>query len=81
MGPSSAETPEAAPAHPQRRNGESRIRDVARLAGVSAATVSRVLNDSPSVREESKARVMEAIAQLGYRPTGSPATCAARAPR
>src|SRR3954452_14675335 len=43
------------------------IRDVARLAGVSAATVSRVLNDSPLVVEETRARVRAAVDQLGYR--------------
>jgi DNA-binding LacI/PurR family transcriptional regulator len=43
------------------------IRDVARLAGVSAATVSRVLNDSPLVLEETRARVRAAVDQLGYR--------------
>lgn len=44
------------------------IRDVARVAGVSYQTVSRVLNDHPSIRESTKARVLEAIAQIGYRP-------------
>lgn len=41
--------------------------DVAALAGVSHQTVSRVLNDHPSVRPETRARVLEAIARLGYR--------------
>ncbi|WP_181610026.1 LacI family DNA-binding transcriptional regulator [Nonomuraea soli] len=41
--------------------------DVARLAGVSHQTVSRVLNDHPNVRSDTKARVLEAIDQLGYR--------------
>ncbi|MFL6063351.1 MAG: LacI family DNA-binding transcriptional regulator [Friedmanniella sp.] len=41
--------------------------DVARIAGVSHQTVSRVLNDHPSVRPETRERVQEAIAQLGYR--------------
>ena len=45
------------------------IRDVARVAGVSYQTVSRVLNDSPSIRPETLQRVRDAIAQLGYRPT------------
>jgi DNA-binding LacI/PurR family transcriptional regulator len=40
---------------------------VARVAGVSHQTVSRVLNDSPKVREETRARVLEAIESLGYR--------------
>ncbi|GAA4768233.1 LacI family DNA-binding transcriptional regulator [Microbacterium gilvum] len=44
------------------------IRDVARLAGVSHQTVSRVLNDHPSIREETKQRVLDAIRQLDYRP-------------
>lgn len=42
--------------------------DVAVLAGVSHQTVSRVLNDSPNVRPETRERVLEAIARLGYRP-------------
>ncbi len=41
--------------------------DVARLAGVSAMTVSRVLNGHPSVRPETRARVLEAIEVLDYR--------------
>lgn len=44
------------------------IRDVARLAGVSHQTVSRVLNDHPSIRPETKQRVLDAIAELDYRP-------------
>lgn len=42
--------------------------DVARLAGVSHQTVSRVINGSSSIRPATKARVEQAIAQLGYRP-------------
>ncbi|MBX6385065.1 MAG: LacI family DNA-binding transcriptional regulator [Microbispora sp.] len=41
--------------------------DVARLAGVSHQTVSRVLNDHPNVRAETRTRVLKAIDQLGYR--------------
>lgn len=44
------------------------IRDVARLAGVSHQTVSRVLNDHPSIRPETKKRVQDAIAVLDYKP-------------
>jgi DNA-binding LacI/PurR family transcriptional regulator len=44
------------------------IRDVARLAGVSYQTVSRVINDQPKVAPETRARVVEAIRQLDYRP-------------
>ncbi|WP_372499647.1 LacI family DNA-binding transcriptional regulator [Herbiconiux aconitum] len=44
------------------------IRDVAKLAGVSHQTVSRVLNDHPSIREETKSRVLEVMSELQYRP-------------
>lgn len=44
------------------------IRDVARLAGVSYQTVSRVLNDHPSIRPSTKQRVLDAIREIGYRP-------------
>lgn len=44
------------------------IRDVAARAGVSYQTVSRVLNDSPSIRPETRDRVQQAIEELGYRP-------------
>ena len=43
------------------------MHDVARVAGVSHQTVSRVLNDHPSVRPETRERVQAAIAALGYR--------------
>lgn len=45
------------------------IRDVARRAGVSPATVSRVLNDRPIVTGGTRDRVHRAIADLGYRPS------------
>jgi DNA-binding LacI/PurR family transcriptional regulator len=45
------------------------IRDVARHAGVGIGTVSRVLNNSPSVREDTKARVLKAIEALGFKPS------------
>ncbi|GAA0365617.1 LacI family DNA-binding transcriptional regulator [Microbispora corallina] len=41
--------------------------DVAKVAGVSHQTVSRVLNDHPNVRAETRTRVLRAIDQLGYR--------------
>jgi len=44
------------------------IKDVAREAGVSIATVSRVLNDVDVVNEDTKKKVKEAIDKLGYRP-------------
>lgn len=42
--------------------------DVARLAGVSQAAVSRVFTNGSSVSEETRAKVMAAVEQLGYRP-------------
>ncbi len=42
--------------------------DVAQRAGVSHQTVSRVLNEHPNVREQTRQRVNAAIAELGYRP-------------
>jgi LacI family transcriptional regulator len=42
------------------------IRDVAREAGVSVATVSRVLNEKPDVSEETRVIVLNAIDKLGY---------------
>ncbi|MCC9306508.1 LacI family DNA-binding transcriptional regulator [Kitasatospora sp. RB6PN24] len=42
--------------------------DVAKVAGVSHQTVSRVLSDHPNVRESTRIRVREVIAELGYRP-------------
>lgn len=45
--------------------------DVARLAGVSQQTVSRVVNGSASLRPATRRRVQEAIDQLGYRPNSA----------
>ena len=45
----------------------STILDVARLAGVSTATVSRVLNAPDSVRQETRARVLQAMATCNYK--------------
>ena len=44
------------------------IKDVAKEAGVSIATVSRVLNDIDVVNEDTKKKVLDAIKELGYRP-------------
>ena len=45
--------------------------DVAKLAGVSKQTVSRVLNDNPAVRAETREAVLAAMRTLGYRPSRS----------
>ncbi|WHP32900.1 HTH-type transcriptional regulator GalS [Trabulsiella odontotermitis] len=47
------------------------IRDVARQAGVSVATVSRVLNNSPLVSPDTRETVMKAVTLLGYRPNAN----------
>lgn len=44
------------------------IKEVAEAADVSTATVSRVLSNKPHVRPELRARVLEAVARLNYRP-------------
>src|SRR5260370_5381665 len=44
------------------------MRDVAREAGVGIGTVSRVVNDSPLVKPETRERVLAAIDKLHYRP-------------
>lgn len=55
--PSPASTPRAAS-----------VFDVAKTAGVSHQTVSRVLNNHPSVRETTRAKVLDAMRELDYRP-------------
>jgi DNA-binding LacI/PurR family transcriptional regulator len=45
------------------------IREVARLSGVSIATVSRVFNDAASVSPETRQRVLERAEALGYAPS------------
>lgn len=45
-----------------------KIKDVAEAAGVSTATVSRVLADKPHVRPEVKTHVMKIVQELNYRP-------------
>src|ERR1700761_7105107 len=52
--------------------------DVAQLAGVSHQTVSRVLNDHPNVRPQTRALVLAAITELGYRPNAAARTLVAR---
>jgi LacI family transcriptional regulator len=44
------------------------IREVAKRVGVSTATVSRVLNDSPHVSDETKQKILEAMEELNYAP-------------
>jgi DNA-binding LacI/PurR family transcriptional regulator len=55
--------------------------DVARLAGVSHQTVSRVLNNHPNVRVETRRRVQDAIRELDYRPNSAARTLVTRRSR
>ena len=52
--------------------------DVARLAGVSHQTVSRVVNDHPNVRPQTRDNVLAAITQLAYRPNAAARTLVTR---
>ena len=44
------------------------INDIARLANVSKKTVSRVINESPFVREETRTRIADIIKEVGFTP-------------
>ena len=52
----------------EERTRTASIRDVARAADVSYQTVSRVINGHPSIRPATKQRVLDAMADLHYRP-------------
>ena len=57
------------------------VREVARAAGVSTQTVSRVLNEHPNIRPETRDRVLRAIADLGYRVNNAARTLGTRTTR
>ncbi len=58
-----------APVTDRPRGQPASIRDVARIAGVSRQTVSRVINDHPSLRPQTRDRVQAVIDDLHYRPS------------
>src|SRR5262245_64653308 len=68
-------TASAAPDRPAR---SSVMMDVARLAGVSHQTVSRVLNDHANVRPQTRERVLEAMRELDYQPNSAARTLVTR---
>ena len=51
------------------------IQKIAQLAGVSVATVSRVLNNSDTVKAKNRERVLQAIKESNYQPTCWRASC------
>jgi hypothetical protein len=51
-----------------RKSGQPTINDVARIAGVSKKTVSRVINRSPLLNDDTRKRVEDVIGELGYIP-------------
>src|SRR6478672_9776331 len=71
-----AEAPEPAPAPARVATSvighslgrRATINDIARLASVSKKTVSRVINQSPFVKEETRAKIDAVIQQIGYHP-------------
>jgi len=50
------------------RDGQATINDIARLAGVSKKTVSRVINRSPLVHDDTRAKVLALMSEQGYVP-------------
>lgn len=63
------------------RRETTTLEDVARVAGVSPATVSRCINQPQSVRAEKRARIQTAIDELGYVPNGAARALASRRSR
>src|SRR5512146_856376 len=59
------------PRQGRRRSAAPTIRDVARAAGVSVATVSRALNRKGPLREETARRVRRIVERLRYTPHGA----------
>jgi LacI family transcriptional regulator len=53
----------------RKKPNKATVFDVARLAGVSIKTVSRVINSEPNVRPATQERVDQAIAELNYLPS------------
>lgn len=56
------------------------IKDVAALAGVSPSTVSRTCKDHPSISRQTKEKVRQAMAKLGYEPNFQASSLATRIP-
>ena len=61
----------------RRTLGGVTVQDVARAAGVSAMTVSRVMNGGTNVREDTRKAVLAAVETLNYRPNAAARSLAA----
>jgi LacI family transcriptional regulator len=70
--------PSATPPGPVLVTAPPTIYDVARAAGVSIASVARVLNGRRNPRAETKDRVLQAVAELGFIPDGAARALSAR---
>lgn len=57
------------------------IKDIAKAAGVSTATVSRVINDGPKVGETTRNKIRNIMAELGYTPNANARSLATRSSR
>jgi LacI family transcriptional regulator len=73
MPSSRAKNPPAKPgetrtASPRKPSAKTTINEIARLAGVSKKTVSRIINNSPLVREETRQKVKALMKEVGYSP-------------
>src|SRR6218665_293365 len=66
---------------PSRKPTAVNIKDVAREAGVSLGSASRVVNNVPNVRPETRAKVIAAIEALGYRPNHAAQSLRSRSTR
>jgi LacI family transcriptional regulator len=66
--PPSARAPQRAGSERANGRGLATVEDIGRAAGVSVATVSRVLNGSPKVAQRTRRRVLRVLDELGYAP-------------
>lgn len=66
------------PKHGKLQKGKVTIFDVAAQAGVSIKTVSRVVNNEPHVRPQTKKKVLAAVERLRYRPNAAARTLSGR---
>lgn len=57
-----------------------KLDDVAKLAGVSKGTASRVLNNRGYISQQTRERIEAAVKELNYYPTRMRATCSSAAP-